>query len=215
MKSSATYDVIVIGAGVSGLSAAVELASRGLKVLVCEKAPHAGGRTSSFIDKSTSERVDNGQHLMMGCYTAARRYLQMIGSDHLAELQPVLNIPYYRAGSERTELRCLPLPSLLHAGSGLIRFSAIPFRERLQMASVMKQILIRSDPRELDGISAAQWLSRLNQSLSAKKYLWDVLCIGALNNAPDKVSALIFFRVLKAIFTGTRKIPVFFSRAHR
>ena len=130
MKSIPMYDVLVIGAGVSGLSAAVELVSRGLKVLVCEKAPHAGGRTSSFFDKPTSEWVDNGQHLMMGCYTAARRYLQIIGSEHLAELQPVLNIPYYRAGSERTELRCLPLPSLLHAGSGLIRFSAIPFRER-------------------------------------------------------------------------------------
>ena len=61
-----------------------------------------------------------------------------------------------------------------------------------------------SDPKELDGISAAQWLSRLNQSSSAKKYLWDVLCIGALNNTPEKVSALIFFRVLKAIFTGAR-----------
>ena len=57
MKNSEIYDVLVIGAGVSGLSAAVELASRGLKVLVCEKAPHAGGRTSSLIDKSTSELV--------------------------------------------------------------------------------------------------------------------------------------------------------------
>ncbi|MFZ1978745.1 MAG: hydroxysqualene dehydroxylase HpnE [Bacteroidota bacterium] len=198
------YDVLVIGAGVSGLSAAVELVSRGLKVLVCEKAPHAGGRTSSFFDKPTSEWVDNGQHLMMGCYTAARRYLQIIGSEHLAELQPVLNIPYYRAGSERTELRCLPLPSLLHAGSGLIRFSAIPFRERLLIISVVKEILFRSNPKELDGISAAQWLSRLNQSHSARKDLWDMLCIGTLNNAPEKVSALIFFRVLKAIFTGVR-----------
>jgi squalene-associated FAD-dependent desaturase len=73
----------------------------------------------------------------------------------------------------------------------------------------MKEILIRSDPKELDGISAAQWLSRLNQSPSARKYLWDVLCIGALNNAPEKVSALIFFRVLKAIFTGTRNNSCF------
>jgi hydroxysqualene dehydroxylase len=204
MKSRAIYDVLVIGAGVSGLSAAVDLSSRGLKVLVCEKSPHAGGRASSFIDKSTSEWVDNGQHLMMGCYTAARRYIQMIGSDSLAELQPVLNIPYYRAGSERTELRCLPLPSLMHAGSGLIRFSTIPFRELLRMSTVVKEILFRSGPEELDGISAAEWLSRLNQSPSARKYLWDVLCIGALNSSPEKVSALIFFRILKAIFTGAR-----------
>jgi zeta-carotene desaturase len=204
MKSKAIYDVLVIGAGVSGLSAAVDLSSRGLKVLVCEKSPHAGGRTSSFPDKFTSQYVDRGQHLLMGCYTATRRYIQMIGSDSLAELQPVLHIPYYRVGFGRTELRCLPLPSLMHAGSGLIRFSTIPFRERLRMSTVVKEIIFRSDPEDLDGISAAEWLSRLNQSPSARKYLWDMLCIGALNSAPEKVSALIFFRVLKAIFTGAR-----------
>jgi squalene-associated FAD-dependent desaturase len=204
MKYGESCEFLVIGAGLAGLSAAVELAGRGKKVLVCEQSSRPGGRASSFRDESTGRTVDNGQHLLMGCYSATREYLRTIGSENLAELQPALRIPYYGPGTERTELRCLPLPSILHAGSGLFRFSAIPFRERLQMSRAVSEIFLRTDPKDLDAVSAGQWLDRLHQSPLAKKYLWNVLCIGALNNAPEKVSALVFFRVLKEIFTGSK-----------
>jgi phytoene dehydrogenase-like protein len=64
----AAFDVAVIGAGFSGLSAAVRLADRGLKVAVFEQAPRPGGRASAFTDRATGERVDNGQHVLFGCY---------------------------------------------------------------------------------------------------------------------------------------------------
>ena len=61
-------DVIVIGAGVAGLRAAVELAARGARVLVLEAKAVLGGRATAFHDPQTGERVDNGQHVMLGCY---------------------------------------------------------------------------------------------------------------------------------------------------
>jgi len=39
-------DVLVVGSGVAGMSAAITAASRGLKVVVAEKAPYYGGTTS-------------------------------------------------------------------------------------------------------------------------------------------------------------------------
>jgi phytoene dehydrogenase-like protein len=40
------YDVIIIGGGVAGLSAALHLAERGLKPLILEADERAGGRLS-------------------------------------------------------------------------------------------------------------------------------------------------------------------------
>ena len=90
-----TYDAIIIGGGLSGLSAAVELSILGRKVLLLEQRPHCGGRTQSFLDTATGSVVDNGQHLMMGCYHATRRFLQLIGTEHLALLQPALRIDFF------------------------------------------------------------------------------------------------------------------------
>ena len=77
-------DVIVIGGGLSGLSTAVDLASRGLSVFILEQHQHLGGRAYSFADKNAGGEIDNGQHLMMGCYHETRWLLRTIGSDHLA-----------------------------------------------------------------------------------------------------------------------------------
>ena len=61
-------DAIVIGAGFAGLSAAVDLAAQGVGVLVLEGRPRLGGRATSLRDRTTGELVDNGQHVLFGCY---------------------------------------------------------------------------------------------------------------------------------------------------
>ena len=43
-----TKSVIVIGAGIGGLTAAIHLAKRGLHVTVLEKTSHPGGRCDRF-----------------------------------------------------------------------------------------------------------------------------------------------------------------------
>ena len=62
-----TPDVVVIGAGFAGLSAAARLATRGCRVLVLEARARLGGRATAFVDRETGELVDNGQHALMGC----------------------------------------------------------------------------------------------------------------------------------------------------
>ena len=73
-------DVIVIGAGVAGLSAATALAEAGARVLVLEARPGLGGRATAFRDPETGERVDNGQHILMGCYDETFAFLRRIGA---------------------------------------------------------------------------------------------------------------------------------------
>jgi len=201
-----TYDAIIIGGGLAGLSAAVDLASKGRHILLLEQKPHLGGRTYSFVDKRTGDPVDNGQHLMMGCYHATLRYLRMIGSDHLAALQPNLHIEFLHPQKGFASLRCPPLPAPLHVLVGLLRLKTIPFSHRLRLLRIGTELLASSKQKEqeLERLTVDQWLSSLKQTPENRKYLWDILAVGTLNDDPSTVSALLFYRVLKAAFLGAR-----------
>ena len=198
------FDAIIIGGGLSGLSAAVELSARGRKVHLLEQHRHCGGRTHSFLDVTTNSFVDNGQHLMMGCYHATRRFLRLIGTEHLAILQPALQIDFLCPTQHCTRLACAGVPAPFNLLVGLLGFTAIPFKDRIKMLLVAKELMNTSPEKELelDRTTVEEWLSGLGQSDINKKYLWDVITIGAMNNHPKNVSALMLFRVLRAAFFG-------------
>lgn len=70
----------VIGAGVSGLAAATQLAARGMAVTVFEAAGQAGGRCRSYYDPAMDQVIDNGNHLVLSGNGAVVRYLERIGA---------------------------------------------------------------------------------------------------------------------------------------
>ncbi len=75
----------VVGAGLAGLSAAVQLAKHGVPVEVSEAAAQAGGRCRSYFDPQLGLTIDNGNHLVLSGNTAVHAYLEAIGAgDRLA-----------------------------------------------------------------------------------------------------------------------------------
>ena len=67
--------VHIVGAGLGGLSAAVDLVDAGYRVAFYEAAKTAGGRCRSFVDTVLNIVVDNGSHLLLSGNHAAVRYL--------------------------------------------------------------------------------------------------------------------------------------------
>jgi phytoene dehydrogenase-like protein len=102
------YDAIVIGAGFAGLSAAVRLATRGARVLVLEARSRLGGRATAFRDRETGELVDNGQHVLLGCYTDTLAFLHSIGADEAVRRQKQLRVTMVdpRGADEAQVRRC-------------------------------------------------------------------------------------------------------------
>jgi hydroxysqualene dehydroxylase len=72
--------VHIIGAGISGLSAAVRLAKADFKVHVHEATQQAGGRCRSYFDAATNLTIDNGNHLLLSGNRHALAYASAIGS---------------------------------------------------------------------------------------------------------------------------------------
>jgi len=73
--------VHIVGAGISGLSAAVRLTNAGFTVHVHEATQQAGGRCRSYFDAATNLTIDNGNHLLLSGNRHALAYARSIGTE--------------------------------------------------------------------------------------------------------------------------------------
>ena len=77
---SAKTVVHIVGAGMSGLAAAVASAERGIRVHLYEASSQAGGRSRSFHDARLDRTIDNGNHLLLSGNSAVMNYLGTVGA---------------------------------------------------------------------------------------------------------------------------------------
>src|SRR5271154_2562935 len=73
--------VHIIGAGISGLAAAVRLADANFKVQLYEATQQTGGRRRSYFDAATNLTIDNGNHLLLSGNRHALAYARSIGTE--------------------------------------------------------------------------------------------------------------------------------------
>ena len=202
-------DVIVVGGGVAGLAAATALAESGGRVLLLEARPYLGGRARSWLDPETGAVVDNGQHLMMGCYTETRRVLDRIGAADRIDWQERLEVPFVDRGGRHSAFRLPALVAPFDVLCGLLRFPGLSLGDRLSFLKVGYELrkLARRDRDQvmesLDGRTVAEWLASLGQSAEANQRLWHPLSIAALNESPERASAAMLLSVLRdGLFAG-------------
>lgn len=191
---SAEEAIVVVGAGWSGIAAAVGLAERGLPVHLIEAAPLAGGRARRTT--LGGQALDNGQHLLLGAYSATLNLLARVG---IAEAQVFERRPFGLSLAGNGQAFCLhsgPGPDPLGLLTGLARCQGLSRRQRLQ-ALVATSRLWRSPPA---GTDAETWLARVGQPAALRVFLWRPLCLAALNVPTDRACAAVFTRVLREAF---------------
>jgi hydroxysqualene dehydroxylase len=188
--------VAVVGAGWAGLACAVELTAAGRRVTVFEAARQAGGRARA-VDLD-GQRLDNGQHLLVGAYSETRRLMRHVGADpdRLFDRVP-LRLDY--PGHFRLQLPDWPAP--LHLAAGLLAANGASLREKLSAAAFMQRLKRRRFRLERD-TSVADWLDAESQTGTLRRFLWEPLCLAALNTAPAIASAQVFANVLRDSLAG-------------
>ena len=210
------HDVVVIGAGFAGLSAAVRLAKRGARVLVLEARSRLGGRATAFPDRDTGELVDNGQHVLLGCYTDTLAFLADIGAMENIAVQRQLSVTMIDRNGRRSRLVCPTLPSPLHLLGGVFDWDALTWPDRLsvlRMAGPMRRARQALRPGATavaasPGETVEAWLVRNGQTARIREMLWEPLALAALNQPVNEAAAPPFARVLAEMFGPDRKSSV-------
>lgn len=178
--------VAIIGAGYAGMAAAVSLAERGVRVAVFESAAALGGRARRV--ESQGRTLDNGQHILIGAYSALYQLMRSVGVAASALLRVPLEVRY--AGGFHLRRGALGLAGALLTARG------ISFAERLGAARFIAR-LRRARFRLAAETSVSDLLTQHGQSGRIGKYLWRPLCVSALNTPPELASATVFLAVLR------------------
>jgi zeta-carotene desaturase len=192
-------DVIVIGGGVAGFSAATALAASGARILLLEARPGLGGRATAFTDPETGERVDNGQHILMGCYTETLRLLERIGTLDRVRWQAGLALAMIDQRGHESVLKLPPMPSPLHLLGGVLAWDALSWRERLSILRAGASLKPGGQPFS-SAETVREWLTRHGQAPRLCELFWEPLALAALNQSIDQAAASYFVVVLEQMF---------------
>ena len=197
MTPGAESDVIVIGAGLAGLSAAVALSGAGLSVQMLEQRPLIGGRAYSYPHPALGEIVDS-QHVMLGCCTNLIDFCHQIGAEkHIRWYDEFTFLePAARAGEEprRSNIGRSDIPAPLHTSLSFLRAPMLGVNDKLRVAAGLAEFL-KAVPED-DSESFAQWLVRTRQTERAYQHFWKPVVISGLNDVAERCStryaALLF-----------------------
>jgi hydroxysqualene dehydroxylase len=189
--------VVVVGAGLAGITAALACADAGLSVTLIEARPRLGGRTSSFHRDcsvpglESGFEVDTGQHVFLRCCVAYLTLLDRLGVADWVHLQARLDVPVLTPGASRpVRITRGRAPAPLHLGTTLARYRLLSPARRLRLARAA--LALRGvDPAapETDDRSFGDWLIAHGQDTETIAALWDLITVATLNS-PARHSSL-------------------------
>ena len=186
--------VAVVGGGLAGLAAALDLVDAGHTVTVHEARPTLGGAVQTLPERDGDPEPapDNGQHIALGCFTEYLRFLDRVGEGD-SFLRTRLALPVLDEDGKVAAIE----PSL----PALFAYGHLPLRERIRIPiTTLRLRSAQSQPGETFGAL----LRRLGETDRSIDCFWDVFVRPALNLRCDEVSADAGLFTVRTALLGPR-----------
>ncbi len=175
----------VIGAGLSGIAAAMHGRSLGANVTVHEQTGYAGGRARSFFDEALGCEIDNGNHLMLSGNASIIRLAEMLGSRNELTGPDRARFDFYELDSGlrwALELDDGPLPLWLFDTSRRVPDTSLP--------DYLKGLkLLFAADASVDKL--------FNDGGSLWRRFWEPFAVGVLNTPPQEAAARLLLPVIR------------------
>ena len=174
---------VVIGAGFGGLSAALELARRGIPVTVLEADGEVGGLAGTF--DVNGERLEKFYHHWFTNDQHVANLVRELGEDHRIVYRPTRTGMFYANQIFR-----------LSDPLDVLRFTPLPLADRVRLGILALRARGVKDWRALEGETAEEWLIRLGGE-RVYRVVWQPLLEGKFGPFASQVSAVWFWNKLK------------------
>jgi len=181
------------------MAAAAELASRDIRATVFETARTLGGRARRV--EINGVPLDNGLHILIGAFRKTLRLIELTRQPQ--EATGLVRLPLELIVHPHFRLRAPRLPAPLHLAAALICARGFDLAGRMRAAGFIAAMRRKSFSLGTD-TSVEHLLASHRQPPAVTRYLWNPLCISALNTQPHEASAQIFLNVLRDSFNGAR-----------
>ncbi len=197
-KSDPVSDVIILGGGIAGIAAALELLDAGRHVMLVEARGFLGGRAFSFTDGQTGLSLDNGQHVIVGCCTQFIDFMDRLGAKDRWFLQKRLRIPAHSRAGKAGTLSASSLPAPFHLLPSLLAYPHLGPMDKLRvLAGMLRARLTDRHHPDLEHVTFYQWLRENGQSDRAINNLWNLVVEPTLNDNVRDVSAAMGLMIVQ------------------
>lgn len=204
--------VAIIGAGLAGMSTAVELLDQGHEVDIYDSRTFIGGKVGSFVDKH-GNHIEMGLHVFFGCYNNLFRLLKKVGAEKNLLVKDHTHT-FVNRGGEIGELDFrFPVGAPLHGINAFLTTNQLqPYDKARNAVALALSPVVRAlvDPdgamnqiRNLDNISFSEWFMSRGGTRTSIRRMWDPVAYALGFIDCDNISARCMLTIFSLFATKT------------
>ena len=189
--------IAIFGAGVAGLSAAIELVDRGHTVEIYEKRKILGGKVSVWKDND-GDSIESGLHIVFGGYAQLQKYLQRVGAGDNYQWKEH-SLIYAEPDGKQSYFKKAKLPSPWAEVVGGLQTDFLTMWDKISLIKGLFPALTGNEEyfRSQDHMTYSEWHRRRGASEHSLQKLWRAIALAMNFIEPNIISARPMITIFK------------------